>query len=121
MTSSSSSPRCSRTFDLLLSQFPDLADLSIKSNLETSPIMASTRNSSQSLENTDRSNSKPGQWRASISAPLCAFCNKSVYPAEELTAAGQKFHKLCLKCGKLFILLLSLLKLYRTFLFVSLM
>ncbi|CAF1508292.1 unnamed protein product [Rotaria magnacalcarata] len=98
MTSSSSSPRCSRTFDLLLSQFPDLADLSIKSNLETSPIMASTRNSSQSLENTDRSNSKPGQWRASISAPLCAFCNKSVYPAEELTAAGQKFHKLCLKC-----------------------
>ncbi|CAF3229928.1 unnamed protein product [Rotaria socialis] len=98
MTSSSSSPRFSRTFDLLLSQFPDLADLSIKSTLETSPIMASTRNSSQSLVNADRSNAKPGQWRASISAPLCAFCNKSVYPAEELIAAGQKFHKLCLKC-----------------------
>ena len=46
-------------------------------------------------------NSKPAQWRAQISAPACAVCNKSVYPAEEVTAAGQKFHKLCLKCSKI--------------------
>lgn len=45
---------------------------------------------------------KPGQWRPLVSAPLCAFCNKSVYPAEEVIAAGQKFHKLCLKCGRIF-------------------
>ena len=49
---------------------------------------------------------KPTQWRASVSAPLCGFCNKAVYPAEEVVAAGQKFHKLCLKCSKIFLLLL---------------
>ncbi|UJR09195.1 hypothetical protein I4U23_013443 [Adineta vaga] len=41
---------------------------------------------------------KPALWRSTVTAPLCALCNKTVYPAEELTAAGQKFHKLCLKC-----------------------
>ena len=69
--------------------------------------MASTGNSSQSLTNTDRSNSKPGPWRVSISAPLCAFCNKTVYPAEELIAAGQKFHKLCLKCGNFILFIIQ--------------
>jgi hypothetical protein len=43
---------------------------------------------------------KPMQWRSTVSAPLCAFCNKTVYPAEEVNGAGQKFHKLCLKCSK---------------------
>lgn len=42
---------------------------------------------------------KSNIWRTSIAAPICAFCNKSVFPAEELNAAGQKFHKLCLKCS----------------------
>lgn len=51
-------------------------------------------------------NSTLGQWRTPITAPLCAFCNKTVYPAEEIMGAGQKFHKLCLKCGKILLFLL---------------
>ena len=43
---------------------------------------------------------KPTQWRSTVSAPLCAFCNKAVFPAEEVTGAGQKYHKLCLKCSQ---------------------
>jgi hypothetical protein len=46
---------------------------------------------------------KPMQWRPIVSAPLCAFCNKAVYPAEEVFGAGQKFHKFCLKCSKIFL------------------
>jgi predicted nucleic-acid-binding Zn-ribbon protein len=46
---------------------------------------------------------KPIQWRAPASAPLCGFCNKTVYPAEEVVAAGQKFHKLCFKCSRIFL------------------
>ncbi|CAF2647905.1 unnamed protein product [Rotaria sp. Silwood2] len=106
-TPPSPSPRFSRTFDLLLSRFPDSADLSINSNHKTSPIMASKRDSFQSLTNNEKSNNKPGQWRALTSAPLCAFCNKTVYPAEEIIGAGQKFHKLCLKCTTCHILLNS--------------
>jgi hypothetical protein len=49
------------------------------------------------------------QWRSTVSAPLCAFCNKSVYPAEEVIAAGQKFHKLCLKCGNIFFFIIQIL------------
>ncbi len=45
---------------------------------------------------------KPMQWRSTIVAPLCAFCNKTVYPAEEVNGAGQKFHRFCLKCGNVF-------------------
>jgi len=41
---------------------------------------------------------KPIQWRSTVSAPTCAFCNKAVFPAEEVVGAGQKYHKLCLKC-----------------------
>ncbi|CAF1060445.1 unnamed protein product [Adineta steineri] len=41
---------------------------------------------------------KPMQWRPTVSTPLCALCNKTVYPAEEVNGAGQKYHKLCLKC-----------------------
>jgi hypothetical protein len=65
--------------------------------------MASNRSVYQSSTSDERpANYKPTQWRAQISAPLCAFCNKSVYPAEEVMAAGQKFHKLCLKCSNAF-------------------
>lgn len=42
---------------------------------------------------------KPTQWQSTVSAPLCASCHKIVYPAEEVVGAGQKFHKLCLKCS----------------------
>ena len=62
--------------------------------------MASNRGSFQSSTSDDRVSYKPGQWRAPVSSPSCAHCNKTVYPAEEVTAAGQKFHKLCLKCSK---------------------
>ena len=65
--------------------------------------MTSNRGGFQSSSSDEKVIYKPGQWRASISAPSCAFCNKSVYPAEEVTAAGQKFHKLCLKCGRIFL------------------
>jgi hypothetical protein len=47
---------------------------------------------------------KPIQWRSTVTAPSCAFCNKAVYPAEEVMGAGQKFHKFCLKCSNVFLL-----------------
>jgi len=56
---------------------------------------------------------KPTQWRSTVSAPSCALCNKAVFPAEEVTGAGQKYHKLCLKCSNystlIFYFILSLL------------
>ena len=55
--------------------------------------MTSNRSSFQS--------STSGQWRAPVSTHLCAFCNKTVYPAEEVMGAGQRFHKLCLKCSNI--------------------
>ena len=51
---------------------------------------------------------KTTQWRSTVSAPSCAFCNKAVFPAEEVVGAGQKFHKFCLKCRKM--ILVSLFK-----------
>jgi len=48
-----------------------------------------------------KSGYRPARWRSTVSAPSCAFCNKTVYPAEEIVGAGQKFHKLCLKCSRL--------------------
>jgi len=64
--------------------------------------MASNRTSYQSSWN-EQSSYKPSQWKPTVSAPTCAFCQKTVFPAEEVTGAGQKFHKLCLKCGKVFL------------------
>ena len=29
----------------------------------------------------------------------CPKCSKAVYSAEEVLAAGQKWHKMCFKCG----------------------
>ncbi|CAF1107339.1 unnamed protein product [Didymodactylos carnosus] len=29
----------------------------------------------------------------------CPRCNQNVYAAEEVPAAGKKFHKMCFKCG----------------------
>jgi hypothetical protein len=93
-TPASPSPRFSRTFDLLLSRFPDSADLSTNSN-NTSPIMSSSRNSATWDE---KPGYKPAQWRSTVTAPTCALCNKAVFPAEEVIGGGQKFHKFCLKC-----------------------
>jgi len=36
--------------------------------------------------------------RICVEAPKCYTCDKSVYPAEEIQAAGKRFHKLCCKC-----------------------
>ncbi|CAF3229910.1 unnamed protein product [Rotaria socialis] len=41
---------------------------------------------------------KTNQWQSRVSAPSCAFCNKPVFPAEEIVGAGQKYHRFCLKC-----------------------
>ena len=30
----------------------------------------------------------------------CPCCGKTVYMAEEVVAAGQKYHKMCFKCTK---------------------
>lgn len=51
---------------------------------------------------SNRTNVSSKQWRPPVSAPLCAACNKTVYPAEEVNGAGQKYHKLCLKCSNYF-------------------
>lgn len=32
-------------------------------------------------------------------APKCPVCTRSVYMAEEVVAAGQKYHKMCFKCS----------------------
>lgn len=62
--------------------------------------MALQRSVYQSSTSEERSNPQTGRWKPSVSTPLCAFCNKTVYPAEEIIGAGQRFHKMCLKCGK---------------------
>jgi len=60
--------------------------------------MASNRTSYQSSTWDEQSPYKPTQWRSTVSAPSCALCDKAVFPAEEVIGAGQKYHKLCLKC-----------------------
>jgi hypothetical protein len=62
--------------------------------------MASNKSGYQTATWDEQSPYKPTQWRSTVSAPLCALCNKAVFPAEEVIGAGQKFHKLCLKCSK---------------------
>ena len=66
-----------------------------------------------------KSGYKPVRWRSTVIAPSCGCCNKPVYPAEEVMGAGQKFHKLCLKCGKVFVFVQW--RLIRKFSFVSFM
>ncbi|CAF1050011.1 unnamed protein product [Didymodactylos carnosus] len=46
----------------------------------------------------------PKTNRFQFESPKCAFCKQNVYAAEEVSAAGKKYHKLCCKCthcGKL--------------------
>ncbi len=62
--------------------------------------MASNRSSFQSSTWDEQSPYKPTQWRSTVSAPSCALCQKAVFPAEEVIGAGQKYHKLCLKCSQ---------------------
>ncbi|CAF1104093.1 unnamed protein product [Didymodactylos carnosus] len=46
----------------------------------------------------------PKTNRFQFDSPKCALCRQNVYAAEEMSAAGKKYHKLCCKCthcGKL--------------------
>ncbi|CAF1407323.1 unnamed protein product [Adineta steineri] len=60
--------------------------------------MSSNKGGFRLLNRDLTSGYKPTQWRSTVSAPSCALCNKAVFPAEEVIGAGQKYHKLCLKC-----------------------
>jgi hypothetical protein len=62
--------------------------------------MKSTKGGLRTLNWDLKTGYKPTQWRSTVSAPLCALCDKAVFPAEEVTGAGQKYHKLCLKCSQ---------------------
>ncbi len=44
------------------------------------------------------------QMPFSIQIVRCGKCNQPVYAAEEVPAAGKKWHKTCFKCGKVSIL-----------------
>ncbi|CAF4775945.1 unnamed protein product [Rotaria socialis] len=69
-------------------------------NGSSTKIMASNKSGFKTFEWDLKSGYKPIQWRSTVSAPSCALCNKAVFPAEEVIGAGQKYHKLCLKCSK---------------------
>jgi predicted nucleic-acid-binding Zn-ribbon protein len=38
--------------------------------------------------------------RKFVRGNMCPKCGKAVYFAEEVSAVGKKYHKLCLRCGK---------------------
>ena len=61
--------------------------------------MKTTKNGFKTFDSDLKSGYRPTQWRSTVSAPACALCNKAVFPAEEVVGAGQKYHKLCLKCS----------------------
>ena len=42
-----------------------------------------------------------GEESSASVGPKCSRCSKTVYFAEEVIACHRKWHKLCLKCGKL--------------------
>ena len=41
---------------------------------------------------------------------MCPKCGKTVYFAEEVSAVGKKYHKLCLRCGKDYVGIIVALK-----------
>ncbi len=49
------------------------------------------------------------QMPFAIQIVRCPKCNQPVYHAEEVPAAGKKWHKTCFKCGKLLIETISIL------------
>jgi hypothetical protein len=46
--------------------------------------MASNKAGYQSSTWNEQSPYKPSPWRSTVAAPSCAFCNKAVFPAEEV-------------------------------------
>lgn len=53
--------------------------------------------------------SHPFQMPFSIQIVRCPKCNQPVYHAEEVPAAGKKWHKTCFKCGKITMAMQTLL------------
>ena len=52
---------------------------------------------------------RPVQWRSTVSAPLCAFCNKAVFPAEEIYCGWDKnFTNFVLNAVRFLVPLISL-------------
>jgi predicted nucleic-acid-binding Zn-ribbon protein len=49
---------------------------------------------------------RPFQMPFAVQVTRCPKCNQPVYHAEEVAAAGKKWHKTCFKCGKMSNLLL---------------
>lgn len=59
--------------------------------------MANIKFGGESINGTSYQPTRPDM---SSVANKCAKCGKAVYMAEELLAAGKKWHKLCFKCTK---------------------